>query len=325
MTIWQVSAGDYGRYYHDVFLDYGVALIGPGNPGEWTPERRDEEFKGSYVRRFAEEIQHGDVLVLRQGRAMIRAVGKVSDKYEYFDQFDDVNGWDLQHGRRVRWYEFQHNFDQDVFGTSPRRFSRVYVQDVVNFVNEFVEDSQNEWQNDLPHLPNLPDKEPELSDLPPNWRNVQELVDQIRSFLDEYNNEMNQFGEEALSEDESIAHFVVPLLRALGWPILNIAVQWRRIDVSVFGKLPRTPENCRFVIEVKQLYSGIEGEALGQARGYALDNDIMGDNQYIVVTDGIRYRLFSANDGDDPTQIAYANLEHLRKSHLRLFERMKRL
>ena len=321
MPIWQVSAGNYGRYYHDVFLEFGVALIGPGNPGEWALELPDEEFGGSYVRRFADEMQHGDVLVLRQGRAMIQAVGRVTGDYIYLDQFDDVNGWDLQHGRRVRWHELQHKFDQDVFGAIPQRFSRVYVPDVVDFVNEFVENLPDEPENDLPDLPDI---EPELLELPPNWRNVQELVDQIRGFLNEYGNEPNQFGQEDLSEDESITHFVVPLLRALGWPILNIAVQWRRIDVSVFDELPRTPENCRLVIEVKQLYSGIEGGALNQARGYAFNNEIMGDDRYIVVTDGIRYRLFLANDADDPTQIAYANLEHLRESHLRLFEGIKR-
>ena len=88
------------------------------------------------------------------------------------------------------------------------------------------------------------------------------------------------FGEEYLSEDESITHFVVPLLHALGWSILNIAVQWRRIDVIVFDRLPRTPENCHLVIEVRKLNSGIEGYALSQARRYALDNDIIADNQY---------------------------------------------
>lgn len=330
MKIWQVSAGSYGRYYHDKFLDHGVALIGPGSPGEWTPnmgtpKQQDTIYDGSYVRRFASEMQHGDALVLRQGRAMIRAIGKVVHGYEYLDQFDDVNGWDLQHGRRVRWHKLEppHEFDRDVFGANPRRFSRVHVPDVVDFVNKFVEDSQNEWQNDKPNLPKLPDQEPELSELPRDWRHLQELVSQIRRFLREYG-ETNQFGEESLSENESTAHFVVPFLRALGWPILNIAVQWKRIDVCVFDKLPRTPENCRFVIEVKQLYSGLEGDAINQARSYAINNDITIDNQYIVVTDGVRYRLFSANDRNDPASIAYANLERLRESHLRLFEIMKR-
>ena len=104
-----------------------------------------------------------------------------------------------------------------MFGANPRRFSRVYVQDVVEFVIEFV-------------------------------KNLLE--------------EPNRFRQEDLSEDESIAHFVVPLLRALGWPILNIAVQWRNIDVSVFDKLPGTSGNYRLVIDVKRLYSGIEGDTL---------------------------------------------------------------
>ena len=43
------------------------------------------------------------------------------------------------------------------------------------------------------------------------------------------------------------------ILRALGWPPEQIAVQWRRIDVAVFRALPRTPENCHLVIEAKRL------------------------------------------------------------------------
>ena len=45
----------------------------------------------------------------------------------------------------------------------------------------------------------------------------------------------------------------------------RIAVQWRRIDVTVFRALPRTPENCHLVIEAKRLRVGVEG-ALDQAR-----------------------------------------------------------
>ncbi len=73
------------------------------------------------------------------------------------------------------------------------------------------------------------------------------------------------FGEPP-SEDELIAHFVVPFLRALGWPPERIAMQWRHIDVAVFRALPRTPENCYLVIEAKRLGAGVEG-ALEQAKG----------------------------------------------------------
>jgi transcriptional regulator with XRE-family HTH domain len=66
------------------------------------------------------------------------------------------------------------------------------------------------------------------------------------------------FGEPP-SEDELIAHLIVPFLRALGWPPERIAVKWRRIDVAVFLALPRTPENCRLVIGAKRLGAGVPG------------------------------------------------------------------
>ncbi len=91
------------RSYADVFLKHGVALIGPGDAGPWKAERSDDEFEGSFVRRFASEMQAGDALLLRTGIASISAVGIVAGDYLYLNAFDDVNGWDLQHARRVRW------------------------------------------------------------------------------------------------------------------------------------------------------------------------------------------------------------------------------
>jgi len=101
-NVWQVSGGPGSRPYADVFLKYGVALIGPGDAGPWRPERNDEEFDGGYVRRFSTEIQLGDVFLLRTGISSICSVGLVASEYLYLPQFDDVNGWDLQHARRVR-------------------------------------------------------------------------------------------------------------------------------------------------------------------------------------------------------------------------------
>ncbi|GIW94554.1 MAG: hypothetical protein KatS3mg110_2595 [Pirellulaceae bacterium] len=74
------------------------------------------------------------------------------------------------------------------------------------------------------------------------------------------------FGEYR-SEDEMIAHFVVPFLRALDWPPERIAVKWRHIDVAMFRALPRTPQNCHLMIEAKRLGAGVEG-VLEQAKTY---------------------------------------------------------
>ena len=101
-AVWQVSAGPASRSYADVFLKHGIALVGPGDAGPWTPERDDDEFEGGFVRRFASEIAPGDIFLLRTGLATVAAVGLVAGDYLYWNAFDDVNGWDLQHARRVR-------------------------------------------------------------------------------------------------------------------------------------------------------------------------------------------------------------------------------
>jgi hypothetical protein len=116
-----------------------------------------------------------------------------------------------------------------------------------------------------------------------------------------------------------IVHFVVPFLRALGWPPERIAVKWHHVDVAVFRALPRTSDNCQFVIEAKRVGGGVEG-ALEQAMGYVTALGLRAD---VVVTDGIRYRMFNTEREVSP--VAYANLVRLKRPAEQLFERMKRL
>ena len=115
-----------------------------------------------------------------------------------------------------------------------------------------------------------------------------------------------------------IVHFVVPLLRGLGWPVEQIAVKWRNIDVAVFHALPRTADSCHFVIEAKRFGDGIEG-AREQAKGYVA---ALGVPRDVIVTDGIRYRMYAADRDFEP--VAYANLAQLKASAADLFARMQR-
>jgi hypothetical protein len=71
-------------------------------------------------------------------------------------------------------------------------------------------------------------------------------------------------------------------------------------------------------MEAKRLGSGVEG-ALEQAKGYIRSWSIQRD---IIVTDGIRYRMYTAGNEFEP--FAYANLARLKISALKLFETMKR-
>jgi hypothetical protein len=312
-AVWQISGGPSARSYTELFLKHGVALIGPGDAGPWAPERDDDEFDGGFVRRFATEIVAGDVLLLRTGIATIAAVGLVAIDYLYVNAFDDVNGWDLQHARRVRWSRLpgEHSFRSAVFGANPPRCSRAWNADVVDFANRFLNSPPDHWQ--AAPLPELPAEEPPLDEVPHALKGIVAQAADLVPLLQD----RQAFGEHP-SEDELIAHFVVPFLRALGWAPERIAVQWRCIDVAVFRALPRTPENCHLVIEAKRLGAGVEG-ALDQAKGYV---EALGVPRDVIVTDGIRYRMYAAARGFEP--VAYANLARLKRPAAELFARVQR-
>ena len=312
-AVWQISGGPISRSYADVFLQHGVALIGPGDAGPWTSERDDEEFEAGFVRRFASEVAVGNVFLLRTGLATIAAVGIVASEYQYQSAFDDVNGWDLQHARRVRWYRLPsaHAFAGAAFGANPARCSRVWTSEVVDFAQRFIKSPPINWQTGS--LPDLPAEQPPLDECPSTLQGiVAQAADLVPLFQDRQG-----FGEQP-SEDELIAHFVVPTLRALGWPPENIAVQWRHIDVAVFTALPRTPENCHLVIEAKRLGAGVEG-ALEQAKGYVAMRGVPLD---VIVTDGVRFRMYAADRSFEP--LAYANLVRLKQPASDLFARLQR-
>jgi hypothetical protein len=308
-----MAAGPASWSYADVFLKYGVGLIGPGDAGPWKPERADDDFEGHFVRHFASEMQVGDVVLLRKGIATIIAVGIVASDYMYLNQFDDVNGWDLQHARRIRWCKLpqEYTFATRVFGANPPRCSRTWNEGVKDYAERFLKSPPTLWQEEP--LPCLPEEEPEMDGVPPALEGiVGQAQDLIRLFWDRQN-----FGDHP-TEDELVAHFVIPFLRLLGWPPEQIAVKWRGIDVAVFMALPRIRENCRFVIEAKRLGVGVES-ALEQAKGYG---EALGVPRDIIVTDGIRYRLYSYESGFAP--VAYANLVWLKRSAIDLFDRMRK-
>ena len=313
MPVWQLSSGPSTRPYADVFMKHCVGLIGPGDAGRWTPQRDDIVFEGGFVRRFASEMQTGDIVLLRTAASTICAVGLVASEYLYLDQFDDVNGWDLQHARRIRWCSLPqpYTFDGQMFGANPARCSRVWSEEAIEYVRRFVNSPPTQWQT--APLPALPQEEPPLANIPTAIRDVvAQAQDLAPLYLD------GEKCRELPTEDELVGHFVLPLLRSLVWPPERIAVKWRYIDVTVFSTLPRIPENCRFIIEAKRFGAGVEG-ALEQAKGYIESLGVMRD---VLVTDGIRYRLYSARDEFAP--VAYANLIRLKASAVRLFDYMKR-
>ena len=313
-AIWQISGGPGDRSYADVFLQHGVGLIGPGDIGPWSEDRNDVGYNiHGFLKRFSAKAQPKDIVLLRTGLSTIRAVGLIASEYLYLEQFDDVNGWDLQHARRVRWCELpaDHEFNSSVFGANPTRFSRVAIPEVVDYARRFIASPPTHWQEAT--LPPLPEEEPLLDAVPKALRSIVGEVQDLHQLL--WNRE--RFGEHP-TEDELVGHFVLPLLKALGWPTERIAVKWRYVDVALFSDLPRLPEHCHLVVEAKRLGAGVEG-ALEQAKGYV---EALGVPRDVMVTDGVRYRLYDCKYDFAP--VAYANLVRLKQSAVKLFDRIRR-
>jgi len=310
--VWQIGGGTSGKTCAEVFLKYGVGLIGPGDLGPW-PGAYPKDRTTRYIRQFAEEVSIGDLILLRQGRSVVRAVGIVASEYQHINQFEDVDGWDLQHARRVRWFELPevYEFKRPVFGANPTRFSGVNETQVVNYALRFIQSPPFDWQN--AKLPDLPPQEADFDPLPSS---IATIVASVRDLVPLYWNPP-KFGD-LPTEDELVGHYTIPLLKALGWSLEQIAVKWHRVDIALFDRLPRQPENCRLIIEAKRFDTGFE-YALKQARGYLKELQIMRD---VVVTDGIRYRFYAHEKSFAP--VAYANLSRLKQSASNLFDNLRR-
>ncbi len=310
--VWQIGGGSAGKSCADDFLKYGVALIGPGDLGPW-PGAYAKDKTTRFLRQFVEETQIGDIVILRQGRSAVKAVGIVASDYQYLAQFEDVDGWDLQHCRRVRWFPLPepYEFGSSVFGANPTRYSGVNKTDVAAYARRFIQSPPTNWQK--ARLPELPVQEPDLDSVSPQ---IAPVVASARDLVPLYWHPA-KFGD-LPTEDELIGHFVIPLLRALGWSKELIAIKWRYVDITLFDRLPRQAENCRLVVEAKRFDTGFEA-ALKQARGYLRDLKIQRD---VLVTDGIRYRLYAHEKAFAP--VAYANLFRLKKPAQTLFDNIKR-
>ena len=113
------------------------------------------------------------------------------------------------------------------------------------------------------------------------------------------------------SEFETIAYLVVPLLRTLGWTPQKMAIEWKKIDVALFSKLPRGEENLSVVVEAKPKdWSCLTAKS--QAQNY-VEQVGMASCKRLIVTDGLRYGVYLRKDGvfeSNPT--AYLNLTNLR-------------
>ncbi len=319
-TMWQQAAGDTDRNYSDLCLDWDVILNGPGLKGEWPAvDPKCTPRKVTDLRRFAKGMQDGDLVVLRMGTSRVLGVGQIVGPYEWCDEFGDVDGWDLQHVRRVRWL-WDYRRSESQFAKS------AYSLKLGDTTQRLKSGPVTEW------LATLPVSEQALCrplrELPSLSDDNKIDVNEISEFL--FDNGvastsittlLNEIGEltriakwyqrsSMPSEHETVAYLIVPLLRALGWTPQRMAVEWNHVDLALFEKLPREDGSLQVVVEAKKMDNSCL-TAESQATRYTATRPGCGR---LIVTDGLRYGVFIRSEGKFKLY-AYLNLTRLRRDY----------
>lgn len=317
MQVWQVAAGDGTRDYAEVFLRFGVILMGPGSEGNYFDNKQLYTDPESWVFRpflqpLAESIQLGDLVILKRPHGAsweILAVGEITSDYMHCETFEDVDGWDLQHCRQVKWKK---PATKTVIG-GLRRGTLYGVNN-----NQALNEATQIWKNgeEIASLP-IPQQRIEIT--------TEELIDTImvcglsissadmiaktiwklRRIACWYNAHGANVGEHEIR-----TFLIVPLLTGLGWPEQKIKIEWNNIDIAAFDSPYSGTSNPVFILESKKMWDGLL-YAPGQAQQYAQKYPSC---KIFIVSDGIRYKLFET-DGVDWKYTAYMNLLFPKKHH----------
>ena len=318
-NIWGIAAGDSNRDYHEIFLDWNVMLMGPGDPGNWNDKKdiykEDSTIttrKFNMIKDFCENAHNGDIVFLSlKSKPGSYKVGIIDGDYEWHDIFGDIDGWNLQHTRRVRWLPEEYKPPIDIHRGTFYKINAPRVRQWLANLN-IPEDIYNTKLKTIP-------SDNEFSKL--SLEKISEgLFDRgvasnsIESLMHDMNGLIrvaNWYERSDIypSEAETKAYLVIPLLRALGWTQQRMAIEWENIDVALFSGPERKDDALSIIVEVKRKGDSCLSAEI-QAANYA--NKKGRENcKMIIVTDGLRYGIFRKNKEGFKKLCAYMNLTRL--------------
>jgi hypothetical protein len=316
---WQVAAGDASeRAYPDLLLKWDIVATGGGEYGRW-PDNRDDyrndkgEAQVRIVERFVSEMAIGDIVVLRLGKNSVYGVGIVESDYLWLDDMGDVDGWNLQHCRRVKWL-WRYDAEQ-----SPKKFPDNALR-WGDTVQQATSPALTQWVKKLPVSKDAMSRA--LVSLPDTCIDAEYLFDRgtAADNIDALTSRMTDLVRIASwyerakmqpAERETVAYLVVPLLRSLGWTPQRMAIEWNRIDIALFNSLPRADENLIAAVEAKKRGRTCFTSST-QVFGYVSQPERRHCIRAIS-TEGLRYSVFKRNTTDvfQSVPTAYLNLTRL--------------
>ena len=336
--VWQMAAGEAGRFYSDLFLKHDVMFLGPGSFGAYNADAyRQAVEEGSAgrgivgnIRNFHDHVQPGEIVLMRTGH-LVKAIGVVADaQYEWNEAFDDVYGWTLQHTRRVIWQDHLNDDIEQIQAKRPLFWSRKQIPTFTRVNEESILAPVRSLfplikRRPLRQLPAPLPKPLTLDEVGQQLfaRGVaNDAVDKVIRAIERQRRLLRwyeQFGDESSrpTEHEVVAHTVLPLLIALGWSEQLLSVEWKKIDLAAFWKTPTTEKHCVLVCEAKTRYHGLQ-DVRKQAFDYVGKLKLVACRT-VLLTDGGRFYLFgreSANVAWGDQAIGYLNVEKIRTDHI---------
>lgn len=295
MKIWQVAAGDGSRDYADVFLKFGVILVGPGSEGDYFSNKEaynntESEASRPFMQVIAEKMSKGDMVILKRPHGSeweIVAVGEVASDYLYCEIFGDVDGWDLRHCRKIKWKT--PSGPMFISGLRRGTLAAVNNQLPIDEANKIWSVGTEIIAEDIP-----PDSEEISVDQLIDSLIVQGLPGQsaeviantiwrLRRIAKWYSSHGSEVGEHEIR-----TFLIAPLLTSVGWAEQKIKIEWNNIDIAIFDSPYHRTSNPSVIIESKRLFDGLR-YAPDQAQEYAHSYPTCSS---FIVSDGIRYKLY---------------------------------
>ena len=313
MTVWQVAAGtpNEGRNYEWAFLRYGLAFAG-GEANEQT----------------LQNVRPGDIVILKRGTKQIRAVGRVVERggvvsgrgdREWLLDFD---GWGLPAYCHVEWH-----VPSDGLPAPTKGLTRATVQGVNK---QAIKDQARRllitWTAKTNYDPEPKATKPVDDDTilaalvheglsPALAEDLTSAIRRVRLLARYYH------GSEAgwqISEHETRAFLILPLLTALGWSEQQVRIEYHTkagyLDAACFTKPLHAagPEDCALILESKSFRHGLD-MAHHQAKRYA---EVLPSARAVVVSNGYCYKVYLRREGEEG-EIAFSEHPDAYLNHLR--------
>ena len=272
---------------------------------------------------LAEYVQPGDVVILKRGTSQIRAVGRAVERDGVVSgQGDkawlrDFDGWGLPAYCHVEWHTPPDGQPVATKGLTRTTAQGVGKKSVKEQALQLLDDwpARTEYDPEPEAIEKVKDDDI-LSGLireglsPAQAEDLTAAVRRIRLLARYYQRETDWM----ISEHETRAFLILPLLTALGWSEQQVRIEYPtkagRLDVVCFTKPlhEASDEDCALILESKSFRHGLD-VAHAQAKRYA---KALPQARSVVVSNGYCYKVYLRADDGTFSEWPHAYLNLLR-------------